>query len=115
MRLSQFLNDPTLLIRLNSASRSFEEVPETLLPFSCIADDRFTMPKFGDLMRKRVIVGTTTEIMQLWAVKCDNKSLDRFEEYAMSNLQPENYSSRRKRPHFTHLFLDEAGQATEAE
>lgn len=105
---------PDELLRLNGASRSFEEVPEPLLPYSSIVDDGFAIPDFRSLMSKRVLVGTTMELLQLHDVKCDNRSLEQFESFTMNAMYPAN-KLRNRKAHFTHLFVDEAGQATEAE
>ena len=102
------------MIRLNHHSRSFEEVPQPLLSFSHIEQDRFTIPAFATLMSYRVIVGTIREIDELNLLKCNNASLQQFERFTMSALYPGKGHDNTP-PHFTHLFVDEAAQATEPE
>lgn len=112
LRLIKEIRDPKLLLRMNAISRSFEEVPEPLLPYSSIENDTFCLPKFSKLMTYRVIVGTVAEISELTHVNCSNKSLSQFYQYSVTAMHS-SPSMPDSKPHFTHLFLDEAGQATE--
>lgn len=114
LRLIAYLRAPKVLLRLNADSRSFEEVPESLLPFSNIENDSFSMPAFAELMAYRVIVGTLSEVSELSEVSCNNESLAQLEQFTMKSLHPGKRFPD-PRPHFTHLFLDEAGQATAPE
>lgn len=114
LRLIAKIQVTKVLLRLNANSRSFEEIPEPLLPHSFIQNDRFCTPKFSDLMSYRVIVGTIAEVSDLVSIKCTNQCLAQLERFTMRSLHPQNRIPDSK-PHFSHLFLDEAGQATEPE
>jgi helicase MOV-10 len=88
-RLTALGND--VLFRFYAPSRPKDQVPAELLPFTAINDDRhFSIPPMSRLKRFRVIVST-----------CVSASFA--------------YGVGLPRGHFSHLFFDEAGQATEPE
>lgn len=79
------------LFRLNAPSRSKRTVPTSVLKFSLLnSSDMFCTPSLEALMRFRVVVST-----------CMSASIP--------------YGIGVRRGHFTHIFIDEAGQATEPE
>jgi len=80
------------LFRFYAPTRSKEAVPDDLIPYSCRCDgeSHFSCPILARLKRFRVIVTT-----------CVSASFA--------------YGVGMPRGHFTHIFLDEAGQATEPE
>ncbi len=79
------------LFRLNAPSRSKRTVPRSVLPFSLLnSSDMFCAPSPEALVRFRVVVST-----------CMSASIP--------------YGIGVRRGHFTHIFIDEAGQATEPE
>lgn len=82
---------PEELFRFYAPSRHKNQIPDELRDFACITDDgHFTAPPVPTLKRFRVIVST-----------CVSAS------FAHGVGMP--------RGHFTHIFVDEAGQATEPE
>ncbi|KAJ7918136.1 RNA helicase [Mycena leptocephala] len=81
----------TKLFRLNSLSRKYTDLPKELIKFSAVNDNlTFVLPVVEDLRKYSVIVST-----------------------CMSGGVPANLGV--PRGHFTHIFCDEAGQATEPE
>ncbi|KAJ7034542.1 P-loop containing nucleoside triphosphate hydrolase protein [Mycena alexandri] len=81
----------TTLFRLNSLSRKYTDLPKDLVKFSAANDNStFVLPVVDDLRKYRVVVST-----------------------CISGGVPANLGI--KRGHFTHIFCDEAGQATEPE
>ncbi|KAJ7753827.1 RNA helicase [Mycena metata] len=81
----------TTLFRLNALSRKYTDLPKDLVKFSTMNDNlTFVLPAVEDLRRYRVVVST-----------------------CLSGGVPANLGI--KRGHFTHIFCDEAGQATEPE
>ena len=78
------------MLRIHAASRSLATVPEALLPVSNVDRGRYTYPSLEELLEYRVIVITLVSAGRL-------------------------VSANIKAGHFTHLFIDEAGQATEPE
>ncbi|KAJ7266375.1 P-loop containing nucleoside triphosphate hydrolase protein [Mycena haematopus] len=79
------------LFRLNSLSRKYEELPAELRKFSAVNDNlTFVFPPVEDLRKYRVVVST-----------------------CLSGGVPASLGLRRG--HFSHIFCDEAGQATEPE
>lgn len=81
----------TQLFRLNSLSRNYLEFPEDLIKFSAVNDNlTFVFPVVEDLRKYRVIVST-----------------------CLSGGVPAHLGV--KRGHFSYIFCDEAGQATEPE
>ncbi|CAE6434627.1 unnamed protein product [Rhizoctonia solani] len=79
------------LLRLNAPTRSFDALPVGLRKYSTLeADGRtFTAPSKDDLMKFRIIVSTCFYASVPKAMRIDN--------------------------HFTHIFVDEAGHASEPE
>ncbi|KAJ7676479.1 P-loop containing nucleoside triphosphate hydrolase protein [Mycena rosella] len=79
------------LFRLNSLSRKYADLPKELVKFSAVNDNStFVLPVVEDLRKYRVVVST-----------------------CLSGGVPAHLGI--KRGHFTHIFCDEAGQATEPE
>ncbi|KAF7796423.1 hypothetical protein EIP86_007600 [Pleurotus ostreatoroseus] len=82
---------PEVLFRFYAPSRAKSAVPDELLPFTATTvDGHFTAPPVASLKRYRVIVST-----------CVSASFA--------------YGVGMPRGHFSHIFVDEAGQATEPE
>ncbi|KZS97367.1 P-loop containing nucleoside triphosphate hydrolase protein [Sistotremastrum niveocremeum HHB9708] len=81
---------PTVLLRLNAPSRPLDLIPTALRKFSSIENGHFTIPDLSALKRFRVIVST-----------CISASLP--------------FAVGMPRGHFSHIFVDEAGQALEPE
>lgn len=82
---------PQQLFRLNAPSRSQNLMPKSLQPFSQTNNDgTFSVPTLEVLSQFRVIVST-----------CISASVP--------------YGMGMRRGHFSHIFIDEAGQACEPE
>lgn len=82
---------PDELFRCNAAFRDPGSLPATLMPYSCSVNGaHFGLPSLDQLAKYRVIVST-----------CSNAS------FAYNIGLPEG--------HFSHVFVDEAGQASEPE
>ncbi|KAJ6600012.1 RNA helicase [Mycena vulgaris] len=81
----------TQLFRLNSLSRKYADLSKNLIKFSAVNDNLiFVLPVVEELRKYRVVVST-----------------------CLSGGVPAQLGV--KRGHFTHIFVDEAGQATEPE
>jgi helicase MOV-10 len=78
------------LFRLNALSRYKSTLPKILLPFSLLDGDTFAVPPLPTLSKYRVIVST-----------CFSASVP--------------YGLGLPRGHFSHIFVDEAGQGAEPE
>jgi helicase MOV-10 len=78
------------LFRFYAPSRSKDQVSDSLKPYTCVIDGHFSAPLVSRLKRYNVVVST-----------CVSAS------FAAGIGMP--------RGHFTHIFIDEAGQATEPE
>lgn len=78
------------IFRLNAATRPLEEVDPEYIKFCWVEDSEFRCPPFSNLMQYRIIISTYTSAYLL-------------------------YAQGIKRGHFSHIFLDEAGQASEPE
>lgn len=88
-RLSALGKD--VLFRFYAPSRHHGQVPDELLPFTTTnANGHFTVPPMVDLLRFKAVVST-----------CVSASMP--------------YGIGMPRGHFSHIFFDEAGQATEPE
>lgn len=122
-RLGKHL-DPTQLFRLYQASRPVETVPSAVLKFCCqsTASGAFELPTPHELLNMQVIVCTCADAHVLYRVGLTNQQLrvrrKCFEGYlrqACSDKHLEVDLKGTNEPHFTHLFVDEAAQATEPE
>ncbi|KZV56274.1 hypothetical protein F511_00271 [Dorcoceras hygrometricum] len=78
------------IFRLNAFTRPFEDVNPDLREFCFVEDFIFQCPSLFDLMRRRIIISTYTSASLL-------------------------YAEGIRRGHFSYIFLDEAGQASEPE
>ncbi|KAI8826542.1 P-loop containing nucleoside triphosphate hydrolase protein [Fimicolochytrium jonesii] len=110
-RLAAYLG-PDELIRINHPSRRTEdEVPEDLRRYCCTTQIDgilfHTVPPLATLMKYKVVVVTCIDAALLQSLGLANKDL-------RATLQP-NRTPLANDPlfHFTHLLIDEAGQATE--
>jgi helicase MOV-10 len=90
-RLAKYMNEDDLF-RFYAPSRFKDQVPDVLLDYTCMKPGThlFSVPPMARLKRFRVVVST-----------CVSASMP--------------YGVGIPRGHFTHLFVDEAGQATEPE
>ncbi|QRV83269.1 hypothetical protein RhiJN_11285 [Ceratobasidium sp. AG-Ba] len=88
MRLCK-MHNPNELLRLNAPARVVDSLPPDLRRYSIVEDKKFKSPPKHELVKFRVVVST-----------CYYASIPRA-------LGIEN--------HFTHIFVDEAGHATEPE
>ncbi|KAJ3043418.1 hypothetical protein HDV00_005116 [Rhizophlyctis rosea] len=122
---------PHQLIRLNSPSRTFAEVRDALMPFCMINSSNVTGGAFFDLdvsrvVKASVVVMTCDDARGLfesglgnWVVGSVWEAYHREMGRLYPLLHPEGVGSVRRR-HWTvgfegHVFLDEAGQASEPE
>lgn len=78
------------IFRLNASARSYEEINPDLLRFSLFDELIFKCPPVSDLMRYKIVISTYMSACLLYA-----------EDVV--------------RGHFSHIFLDESGQASEPE
>lgn len=80
----------TEIFRLNASSRSYEDVSHNIIRFCFFENLVFKCPPCSAVMRYRIIISTYTSAALL-------------------------YGEGVNRGHFSHIFLDEAGQASEPE
>ena len=115
-RLSKRLT-PKELFRLNGYTRSFAEVPDSLLPYTVAEDDLFSLPKFETLMQYKVVVTTCKDADMLVQARLTNDCLTTLIGKTTSVIAPSVALSLNlgKLMHWTALLLDEAAQATEPE
>lgn len=112
-RLSKHLK-PGELIRLNSPSRTFAEVSNTILPFCYIDDDMFSLPPFKLFMRYRIVVLTCRDAEMLLRARLSNADLHGLQQDVISAIHPEQ-PIMNTQLHWTALLMDEAAQAPEPE
>ncbi|RXW19457.1 hypothetical protein EST38_g6387 [Candolleomyces aberdarensis] len=79
------------VLRLNSLTRRYNDLPAILRDFSCINENKvFAMPPIEDILKYRVVVAT-----------------------CLTAAAPASMGM--PRGHFSHIFVDEAGQGKEVE
>ncbi|KAF8325174.1 P-loop containing nucleoside triphosphate hydrolase protein [Cantharellus anzutake] len=89
-RLRQQGSAASDMLRLNAPTRRVSTLSQTLRSFSRIGDDAFLVPSLGEMSRFRVVVSTCSSASLVYAIGVP-------------------------RGHFSHIFVDEAGQALEPE
>jgi hypothetical protein len=125
-RLAERLNREELW-RLLDSDRPVKTVPASILPFTRQRTDTgaFRLPStVEELFKFRVIVCTCSDANVLYRLGFTNQQMrvrrQCFLSYAMEtcrnlNLKVSEVAAGATHPHFTHLFIDEASQATEPE
>ncbi|KXS20010.1 P-loop containing nucleoside triphosphate hydrolase protein [Gonapodya prolifera JEL478] len=121
-RLSRHL-PPSSLLRLNHHTRSFAETPSPLLPWTFIDPDTntyFSIPPVSDILSRRVVACTCRDASLLVDVGAANSALEQVwrEHHAwLRKTYPHIHKGEPPPwiPHWTHAFVDEAGQALEPE
>lgn len=110
-RLAKHL-DAKKLFRLQSKVRSFPEVPAELLPYCFVdpADDKFGLPPWNDVLKFKVVVCSCLDASILMDARLGNVDLIRLKNHYSGSLLDMQSSL-----HWTHLLVDEAGQASEPE
>ena len=127
--LGKFLK-PTQLFRLLDTSRPVNTIPNDLSKFYCQdpLTGAFCLPKPQELLAFDVVVSTCLDAHLLYLAGCTNQQLRLHRSYIYRNAEqqlnacgvPLRFDDAVKTqiesfPHFTHVLLDEAAQATEAE
>jgi hypothetical protein len=105
------------MFRLNGWTRSFAEVPETILPFTYAENNFFSLPAFENMMSYKVVVTTCRDADMLVQARLTNKSLMHLAHKSLSAVAPQLSKSFNPTQliHWTALLLDEAAQAIEPE
>jgi len=113
------------IFRLYDASRPSSTVPGSILPFTCQipGTDRFTLPPPPVWTGLKAVICTCMDAHLLFRAQVTNHAIrmkqECFHSYILSENNPHGLSfgqvSVNKSPFFTHLFIDEAAQATEPE
>ncbi|KAK3075026.1 hypothetical protein LTR53_002061 [Teratosphaeriaceae sp. CCFEE 6253] len=112
-RLREHLT-PKQLLRLNPPSRSFPEVPMSILPFCFVDQDMFSIPPFSQIMRCQIVVTTCRDAEILLRARLSNTDLCKLERQMQHSLHPEE-ELLSPPLHWTGLLIDEAAQAIEPE
>ena len=100
------------LFRLNPPNRTFAEVPDDVLRYCHIENDNFGLPPYHELMTFRVVVTHCLDAAILVDARATNVDTMGTEQVCLPVFHPHQ---PRVLPHWTHLLVDEAGQASEPE
>ena len=111
-RLQSHLNR-TELFRLNGWTRSFAEVPQSLMLHSYSENDLFAIHPFATMMNFKVVVTTCRDAEMLVQARLTNVDLAVLT--TQLSVIASTASAQPLRLHWSALLLDEAAQATEAE
>ncbi|KAI5795123.1 P-loop containing nucleoside triphosphate hydrolase protein [Geopyxis carbonaria] len=121
LRLIPHFN-PNALLRLQQTSRTFKEVPSSLLAYSYIENDMFSIPAWEKLMRFRIVVCSCRDADMLVQARCTNRDLGQWEKTVVDSLRgvsegQAEFVERGEsvRLHWSVLLLDEAAQGLEPE
>ncbi|KAI9204489.1 P-loop containing nucleoside triphosphate hydrolase protein [Polychytrium aggregatum] len=111
---------PDKLFRFLSSQRLFNEVPQPILPYCHSTSNYFDIPPIAKFMSFQVVVATCQDAFMLLQAGLSNRDLAQSYVSYHSNLHllwphlhpvPDPFM----KPHWSHLLIDEAGQASEAE
>ncbi|KAI9813245.1 MAG: hypothetical protein M1827_004187 [Pycnora praestabilis] len=104
----------TELLRLNSPSRTFAEVPGELLPYCYNVNDLFSIPDFAKLMSYQIVVTTCRDAAILVEARTTNRDLHFLEQGLRSAIHGQDSKLvTTVGVHWSALLVDEAAQATE--
>jgi len=113
------------LFRLYDSTHAIERVPVQILPYTRQdGDGRWVLPATHEFLQLSVIVCTCQDAHLLFLAGLTNSSLRRRRNCLKSDtelrlrssgLELEGTIEGANNPYFTHLFIDEAAQATEPE
>ena len=122
-RLGEYL-DRSKLFRLYASTRPVSNVPVDILGYTRQSgnDGSFSLPKAAELLTFQVIVSTCSDAHILYCAGLTNEYIRERREcikvYTQHLLKVSGLKAEINGeflPHFTHLFIDEAAQATEPE
>jgi hypothetical protein len=113
-RLRSYVNTNEML-RLNRPTRTFGEVPDTILQYCYTTETQFDMPPFEQLMSYKIVVTSCRDARMLLESRMTNTDLYTVESSLQSRIHPEDPPPTTARLHWDALLIDEAAQATEPE
>ncbi|KAJ3026925.1 UNVERIFIED_CONTAM: hypothetical protein HDU68_004814 [Siphonaria sp. JEL0065] len=127
LRLQKFMA-PTQLFRFNPPTRPFSEVPSSILPYTYSVNEPdpvnptifmdsgyFSIPSMEALLKTRVVVSTCEDAGLLTQCGLNNSFMNETWDVYWENLKKQSPFFARGIQEDSHLFIDEAGQATEPE
>ncbi|SPO04828.1 uncharacterized protein DNG_07513 [Cephalotrichum gorgonifer] len=106
---------PSELLRLNRPTRTFAEVPGSILHFCHVQDNSFALPSLEKLLAYTVVVTSCRDASLLLQARMTNSDIYALERGFTRALCPSEGETAPYRLHWSALLIDEAGQAMEPE
>ncbi|KAK0622560.1 P-loop containing nucleoside triphosphate hydrolase protein [Immersiella caudata] len=113
-RLRSYMK-PAEMLRLNRPTRTFSEVPDTILQYCYTTETRFDLPPFEQLMSYKIVVTSCRDAHMLLQARMTNTDLYTVESGLRTRIHPSDPPQTSARLHWDALLVDEAAQATEPE
>ena len=106
---------PSEMLRLNRPTRTFNEVPDTILQYCHSDGTAFDMPPFEKLMAYKMVVTSCRDAHMLMRSRMTNTDLYTVESGLRARIHPQDPPPATAQLHWNALLIDEAAQATEPE
>ncbi|PKS11371.1 hypothetical protein jhhlp_003133 [Lomentospora prolificans] len=105
---------PGELFRMNRPTRTFAEVPSSILHLCYTCDNAFALPPLDELLKCKVVVTSCQDAALLIRARATNMDIYRMKQ-DLQNMLIKGHENDLPMLHWTALLIDEAAQAMEPE